>query len=206
MYVTDDSGKTGGINKNNYPENILGADQLLSGNCIKTSSVLISSALSKKVGLFREDLKRPAGCEDWDYWLRAVELSPCRHITETLGYYRRLEQSAMRSDGSVPNNQLEDLLADMLTVIDDASSRRNVAEPIKRRAYAAAYSDSSIRRLVAGDSKGARSDLKEVRMLSGWAWLDLVLWATSFLPKPLRSALIRLRQKRKTTAAAKIEQ
>jgi len=203
MYVADEFGGTVGMDTNEYSTNIYGADELLLANRVKTSSVMITSTLAKKVGSFREDLKRPAGCEDWDFWLRASEFTNFNHISEPLGYYRRLAQSAMRADGvHSSSNHLDDLLADMLTVIDDAALRHDALELVKRRAYASAYIDSSVRRLVAGDVAGARKDLAEVRTLRGWSWTMAILWIASFLPAQVRKLLLQLRRRHKARIAS----
>lgn len=66
--------------------------QLLRGNFIPNSTVIIPRSILEKVGLFDESL--PAfGCEDWDMWLRIARFYPIHLIDHPLALYRLHESN-----------------------------------------------------------------------------------------------------------------
>jgi glycosyltransferase involved in cell wall biosynthesis len=56
-------------------------DDLIWGNCISTSSVLVRKSLLVEVGLFNETLKIG---EDWDLWLRLTSRSTVKYVPKPL--------------------------------------------------------------------------------------------------------------------------
>lgn len=60
-------------------------EELLAGNMITTSSVVILKALFEKAGGFRKDLP---SCEDWDLWLRCAEEHCIGYCAEPFVKYR----------------------------------------------------------------------------------------------------------------------
>jgi len=67
------------------------------GNCIPVLSVIIKKNVVTKTGFQGEDLSI-AGCEDWDYWMRAAKAGATFYGMEDKLFYYRRHDSNMSSD------------------------------------------------------------------------------------------------------------
>lgn len=193
-FIIDEEGALAGL----YRYEALSCDdaavKLLMRNCILTSTVLLKAEAARETGLFREDLKR---CEDWDYWLRVTVGHRIEYIAEPLTFYRRLPGSLVRSN-------LDDMLDDFLKVIEDGGARLGIENEELGRFKASAYRDSALRRLAAYDSRGARADLARAKQTGGRPAKNILMYASSLMPKFLQRKMLELKRNRDSRKAKKI--
>lgn len=172
------------------------ARKLIMGNWVITSTAVLRADAARKTGKFREDLRKRAGSEDWDYWLRVAMKHQIEHIQEPLAFYRRISGSATRSS-------LDDALADSLRVVSEAGAAMGLSEWEMREAQAGVYRESAIRRLAALDSAAARRELAEVKRFSGWTAPDAAMWLASLFPANIQRSLLRMKKFRDAWGARK---
>lgn len=132
------------------PDNPL---DLILGNTLQVSSVLVRREWFGVAGIFDENLK---ACEDWDMWLRLIKAG-CPLISEAhpVAYYRF--HSAQMTRG------VERMRTAMLAVLTNVYSSANIPEDWLRRkgeAYAAVYVKAAARAYLADMITQAKRDLR----------------------------------------------
>ncbi|MGE4350116.1 MAG: glycosyltransferase family 2 protein [Candidatus Berkiella sp.] len=77
--------------------------ELLMGNAIVASSVMIRAALLKKTGLFDENL---SACENWELWTRFASHAKIAMIDMPLTHYRRHDDNMSHNIDKMRKNRL----------------------------------------------------------------------------------------------------
>lgn len=153
--------------------------ELLLGNPLHVGSVLVRREWLAQAGDFDESLR---ACEDWDMWLRLARCG-CQmaFVAQPVSLYR-VHQAQM-------TRQAERMRTAMLAVLDKFFADDNAEivrwQPLKDKAYAAAYVRAAARAYHAGGFADASADLATavtldptllqneaqplVNQLNGWA-------------------------------------
>ncbi len=132
------------------------SDEMVTGNLVHTSTVVLTRARAEAVGEFREDL-RFAG-EDYEYHLRTCQNGPVGYLDVSSIRYQR----GRADQATVPANAIH-LAVNFLRVVEPiltSSSRpTRLPEPMRAEVLAEAYAWVGECRLDAGDTSAARRDL-----------------------------------------------
>jgi glycosyltransferase involved in cell wall biosynthesis len=168
-------GPRDGRRKNERPvPSRLGLLDLLAGNPVVASSVLARREAVLAAGGFDED-RALIATEDYDLWLRLVELGPIHYVDEPLVAYRV-------HGGSLSNSER------FLSGVDRAIDKVLRRHPGDARIAAAAAARRSDMRLDAaydaaraGDGRRARSLLREARRLQRSTAKGWKIWLRSWL-------------------------
>lgn len=165
-------------------------DELLTGNCINTSSVVVKREVLGEVGLFDETLQT---CEDYDLWLRIARKFPVVVVNHALSGYR------IRSDGLSGCTETREFRwgHDSIRVLDKHLRERWIPCELQQRGKNALsercwrlgwkyFSMNRVREARSLFIQGMR-----YRPFDGYHW---IYWGASFLPLPMVEVLRQIKR------------
>ncbi|MBL0059185.1 MAG: glycosyltransferase family 2 protein [Elusimicrobia bacterium] len=161
--------------------------QMLKYNCVASSAAMVDRDVWQRVGGLRGGFSHPAGVVDWDFFLKAAQVTPFQYIPEPLMFYRVHEKSAMQT-------RQEAMWKDSVRVVLWHSKNNSVPLQVKKEALAALFYQSGLRWLTAGFPKKARDHFFRSLRFSFGSSPSAVLFLVSLGGARVISSLLALRR------------
>ena len=163
--------------------------RLALGNVVQVSSVVLRRECLDKVGRFDDKIPRRT-CEDYDLWLRMARHFDFAYIPEPLMLYRR--HAANMSNNTQAMTQDEAYVLQKALKADPSLAVQTGAQAIRERLANLLFS-VGYHFFDEGDLSQAGPNLRHALRFRYSPYI-FMLWAATFLPKPVVSRLRRFKQ------------
>jgi glycosyltransferase involved in cell wall biosynthesis len=164
-------------------------DEMIMGNLVHTSTVIVARSRAEEVGLFREDLRFSG--EDYEYHLRTCRLGPVGYLDVASIRYQR-----GRSDqATVPGNSIHtasNFLRIIQPYLDSPDQLTRLSPQMQKEVLAEAHAWVGECRFELGEMGKARRHLLRSLLIKRWQARTTRLLLGSCLPPVLRQAARRL--------------
>jgi glycosyltransferase involved in cell wall biosynthesis len=163
--------------------------QMLMGNLVHTSTVVLTRARAAAVKSFREDL-RFAG-EDYEFHLRTCRLGPVGYLDVASILYRRgrSDQATVSSNGI---HMAQNFLRVIEPIILKEGAQTKLPQAMQNAVLAEAYAWVGEELLKHGDGPGARRELTRSLLRQPWQARTTRLLVASCLPPGWRGPATRM--------------
>jgi glycosyltransferase involved in cell wall biosynthesis len=163
--------------------------RLALGNVVQVSSVVLRRECLDKVGRFDDKIPRRT-CEDYDLWLRMARHFDFAYIPEPLMLYRR--HAANMSNNTQAMTQDEAYVLQKALKADPSLAAQTGAQATRERLANLLFS-VGYHFFDDGDLSQAGPNLRHALRFRHSPYI-FMLWAATFLPKPVVSRLRRFKQ------------
>ncbi|MBI3555846.1 MAG: glycosyltransferase [Deltaproteobacteria bacterium] len=170
-----------------YSGNIF--SQMVLGNLVHTSTVLLRRERALQTGIFREDYRR--GGEDYDFHLRACRLGPVAFTDAvTIKYRVELEDQLTNKDNHVAMAMA--FLSTLLRTIENERAQIKLTDTEIEQCLADAYAWIGRENLALGRVVEARKYLMMSFGVMPWQTQNRKLLALSFAPERLGAPIVKI--------------
>tara|TARA_R110002110_G_scaffold415858_2_gene658592 strand:- start:29315 stop:30265 length:951 start_codon:yes stop_codon:yes gene_type:complete len=166
-------------------------DQIILGNAIVASSVMIRKSILDKVGLFDERL---SACENWELWTRFASQSELASIDEPLVFYRRHANNMSHNLDKMRKNRLAVIAINKQLYQHDLKYHKKII----RDAYYTAYKFFGENYLWTLQVKKARPDLLRALCYKPWNKNIYMMIMKTLLGKKLLSKIRQFKRHKQT--------
>ncbi len=157
------------------------ATDLVLGNFICNSTVVVKKTILDKVGLFDETIFPPA---DWDLWLRLSQVSQAGYLREPLTKYRIVDNYIF--------NRLEQARREEIYVLEKFFKSSADCGVLKNRAFSNFYLRFAQSAFISGDRQKFWTDCKQCFNIHPWnIKLYAIVLAALLMPQKLQKELER---------------